>query len=80
MKVRCLCCGYRTLDERGAYQICPVCFWEDDLEQEKNPNDDGGANAVSLIEARNNYMKFGACQKEMIKYCRLPKEEEKKKL
>ena len=30
-KVRCLCCGYRTLDERGAYDICPVCFWEDEV-------------------------------------------------
>ena len=29
-KVRYLCCGYRTLDERGAFDICPVCFWEDD--------------------------------------------------
>lgn len=27
---RCLCCGYRTLDSRGDYDICPVCFWEDD--------------------------------------------------
>ena len=30
-KVRCLCCGYRTLDERGGYDICPVCFWEDEV-------------------------------------------------
>ena len=29
-KVICLCCGYRTLEERGAFDICPVCFWEDD--------------------------------------------------
>lgn len=29
-KVICLCCGYRTLDERGAFDICPICFWEDD--------------------------------------------------
>ena len=29
-KVICLCCGYRTLDERGVFDICPVCFWEDD--------------------------------------------------
>ena len=29
-KVRCLCCGYRALDERGGFDICPVCFWEDD--------------------------------------------------
>ncbi len=29
-KYACLCCGYLTLDERGEYDICPVCFWEDD--------------------------------------------------
>lgn len=29
-KITCLCCGYRTLDERGIFDICPVCFWEDD--------------------------------------------------
>ena len=29
-KFACPCCGCRTLNERGAYDICPVCFWEDD--------------------------------------------------
>lgn len=29
-KHKCLCCGYRTLKERGGYDICPVCFWEDE--------------------------------------------------
>ena len=29
-KYKCLCCGYRTLETRGEYDICPVCFWEDD--------------------------------------------------
>lgn len=29
-KLACLCCGCFTLDERGGYDICPVCFWEDD--------------------------------------------------
>jgi hypothetical protein len=27
---QCPCCGYYTLDGRGGYDICPVCFWEDD--------------------------------------------------
>lgn len=29
-KYKCLCCGYRTLEAHGEYDICPVCFWEDD--------------------------------------------------
>ncbi|HEI2325144.1 TPA: hypothetical protein SI485_004590, partial [Escherichia coli] len=27
---KCPCCGYLTLPERGQYDICPVCQWEDD--------------------------------------------------
>lgn len=30
MKYECLCCGYKTLETRGKFDICPVCFWEDD--------------------------------------------------
>jgi hypothetical protein len=26
----CQCCGYKTLDEIGGYDICPYCNWEDD--------------------------------------------------
>ncbi|SMP03937.1 CPCC family cysteine-rich protein [Chryseobacterium profundimaris] len=29
LNVQCYCCGYYTLEERGHYEICPVCFWED---------------------------------------------------
>ena len=30
MKYKCFCCGHVTLDSRAGYDICPVCFWEDD--------------------------------------------------
>lgn len=30
-KYRCLCCGYLTLETRAEFDICPVCFWEDDV-------------------------------------------------
>ena len=36
--------------------ICPVCFWEDDLIQLKDPEYAGGANLVSLWQARLNEM------------------------
>ena len=29
-KHQCLCCGFKTLETRAGYDICPVCFWEDD--------------------------------------------------
>lgn len=30
LNVQCYCCGYFTIEERGQYEICDVCFWEDD--------------------------------------------------
>ncbi|MDX2622394.1 CPCC family cysteine-rich protein [Streptomyces sp. NPDC012486] len=48
----CPCCGHRVLDAMpGSYEICPVCFWEDDGIQFRWPTMDGGANKISLIEA-----------------------------
>jgi len=63
----CPCCGYDTLgEELGHYDICPICFWEDDPLQFENPALEGGANEASLKQAQENYGKFGACEKEMI--------------
>ncbi len=48
----CLVCGAHTLSERGAYEICRRCGWEDDPTQSADPDYRGGANAQSLSEAR----------------------------
>ena len=58
------------------YEICKVCFWEDDPHQRKDQTNDGGANKVSLVEARKNYQDFGACEAAMLQYVRKPKSEE----
>lgn len=76
-KYKCPCCGYFTFEKKErAYDICPVCFWEDDPEQYKNPTLKGGANHVSLCEARTHYQQFGACDTGMKKYVRGPKKDE----
>jgi len=51
----CPCCGSRVLSEAGAYEICPVCNWEDDPVQSANALYVGGANKISLGEARKNW-------------------------
>ena len=60
----------------GNYDICPVCFWEDDPIQLEDVEYEGGANRVSLVQARHNFLLFGACEEEMKKHVRQPKEDE----
>ena len=78
MKYKCPCCGFYTFEHRpnGTYDICKVCFWEDDPIQLDDPNYEGGANKVSLLQARENFLRFGACEEAMIPYVRNPKQDE----
>jgi hypothetical protein len=68
----CPCCGYNTFEgeERLQYIICPICYWEDDPIQFSEPEYEGGANRVSLVQAQKNFEEFGACEKEMIRHTR----------
>ncbi len=70
----CPCCDYNTFrnSNRMEYEICPICFWEDDPLGFDEPDFVGGANRVSLVEARQNFKEFGACSREMIKNVREP--------
>jgi len=71
----CACCGYLTLSEDpavGTYEICPVCFWEQDSVQEADPDYRGGANAPSLNDARANYARIGASQSRLLPHVRAP--------
>lgn len=78
-KFRCPCCGFKTLDERGVYDICPVCFWEDDGQDDHDADvvRSGPNGAISLTQARENYQRFGASLERRIEHVRLPKPEEK---
>lgn len=71
----CVCCGFWTLTDpaTGSYEICPVCFWEDDPVQNADPSYEGGANGVSLVNARDSYVELGACEKRFLGRVRSPK-------
>jgi len=77
-KYPCPCCGHYTLnDGPGRFDICPVCYWEDDNIQNDDHDYAGGANDISLNEARENYKKFGSMSKDFLHRVRPPLDEEK---
>lgn len=53
----CPCCGYRTLVEQRGYDICSVCFWEDDGTSDEDKY--SAPNRMILKEARQNFKKLG---------------------
>jgi hypothetical protein len=70
----CPCCGYLVFAEPpGSYDICPICFWEDDVSQLRFPATTG-ANHVSLIEAQINYAREGVCERRLRRHVREPGE------
>ncbi len=52
----CPCCGRYLFEEKGKYEICPVCGWEDDPIQRREPDYKGGANAEGLRRSREIYL------------------------
>ena len=78
MAYPCACCGYLPLDEPpGSFDLCPVCFWQDDPVVSDDPaTPTGGPNAVSLEEARRNYRTCGACEPRFVRNVRAPQPEE----
>ena len=78
LPLRCPCCGCKTLSERTAFEICQVCFWEDDGQDDSDADEHhGGPNgSLSLREARVNYLRFGACEESMVGNVRPPRPHE----
>ena len=57
----CPCCGLPTLNERSVFEICTVCWWEDDGQDDDNAEHVlGGPNGkYSLSTARKNFILHG---------------------
>jgi hypothetical protein len=75
---RCPCCHKRTLTERGSDDICPVCFWQDDGQDDHDADVcRGGPNStLTLTEAREHYLRIGACEPRVLSDVRPPRPEE----
>ena len=64
--IPCPCCGYKTIGEKGGYEICEICGWEDEHYEYSNPDRmSGGANGdYSLTEARKNFELSGSMYRD----------------
>jgi hypothetical protein len=79
LPLRCPCCRSKTLLQRGEFDICPVCFWEDDGQDDDDADDvHGGPNGdLSLTEAQANYRRIGASREQDLPHVRPPFEHER---
>jgi hypothetical protein len=73
-RFRCPCCGYKTLEAPGALGLCPVCWWEDDGQDDEDAEEvrltvNG---QLSLREARLHYAAVGASHPRFLPYVRKP--------
>lgn len=74
----CPCCEHLTLGEppNGTFEICDVCFWEDDAVQLRHPDCETGANRVSLLQARATYRDVGVSDPRFGRHVRPPAQDE----
>lgn len=72
----CPCCGFLTIPTRTDWDLCPVCFWEDDPSQAVDEASENGANGISLVQARANFRALGAIDEAFIHEVRPPRPEE----
>jgi len=71
-RYRCLCCGYWTLKAPDAMGLCPVCWWEDDGQEDSDASEirltvNG---QLSLNEAREHFTHCGAAYPRFLRYVR----------
>ena len=79
MNYPCPCCGYltaRSPRKNAVGEICPVCFWENDVFSlgEDEPSDEN--HGMTLGQGRAAYQKTGAVRADLLPYVRPPLPEE----
>jgi Cysteine-rich CPCC len=52
------CCGHKTLDSYHDWDICPVCFWEDDVLGD-NDRQSPANHGMNLSQGQANFIMFG---------------------
>ena len=65
---QCPCCDYFTMTNRGDYEICEICFWEDSGQDLDDLKSHSGPNHITLEQGRENFLRFGACEEKFTEH------------
>jgi len=75
----CPICGYYTVDAPRDWDICPICFWEDDVRPTEGGRTTSPANrGMSMATAQANFVLFGAVERHFLLNSRRPSPGEKR--
>ena len=71
-RYRCLCCGFKTIETPDTLALCPVCWWEDDGQEDADAGDVRHTvnGSLSLNDAREHYSRCGAAHPRFLPYVR----------
>jgi hypothetical protein len=73
-----MCCGYKTLTVPDSQELCQVCWWQDDGQDDRDAHVVSGTvnGNLSLSEGRRNYMHHQAADPRFVAQVRTPRQEE----
>lgn len=76
---RCPCCGFKTLESPATLALCPVCWWEDDGQEDAEASEIWNTvnGELSLRQAREHYWHSGAAHPRFKPYVRKPEAAER---
>lgn len=73
----CPCCGHLVFEHPpGNYEICPICFWEDDIVQLGYPTKGRGSNKFSLFDSQREFVRCGVSDPRCLVHVRPPQDDE----
>ena len=73
-RFQCPCCDYFTLTRQGGYEVCPVCYWEDDGTGLAALDAVSTSNHTTLRTARLNFERIGATDDSAVPLVAPPEE------
>ncbi len=63
---QCPCCDYFTLERRASFDVCFICYWEDDGQDLDEVDRVSDPNHITLRQARENFRDCGASDRAAV--------------